>query len=143
MLFQKEAKRGHEPCSSVKWSNNGGIILVAGFGNGRVSSFAFKHDGMYPVSKLNLGSPVQCLCIIPSGQELFAGCADGGIRLISVADGGHFDDRKPRCWGTVNGESSPGVTSVCVVPSEGERRRYTIASGAEDGSLALFLIEKL
>jgi len=59
VLFKEDARRGNEPCSTVKWSNNGDIILFAGFGNGRVSSYAFKQDGMYPVSKLNLGSPVR------------------------------------------------------------------------------------
>jgi len=143
-LFQKEAKRGQGPCSSMKWLNNGEIILVAGFGNGRVSSFAFKHDGMYPVSKLNLGSPVQCLCMIPSRQEVFAGCADGGVRLITITEGGHFDDHRPRSWDAVNGESSPSVTSLSVILSEGgSMKRYTIACGAEDGSVAIFLIEKL
>ena len=42
----------------MKWSSKGDIILFVGFGNGRVSTYAFQHDGMYPVSKLNVGSPV-------------------------------------------------------------------------------------
>ena len=60
MLFKDDANRdGHTSCSTLKWSNGkGGIILFAGFGNGTLSSFAFRHDGMHPVSKLNLGSTV-------------------------------------------------------------------------------------
>ena len=61
VLFKDDANRdGHTSCSTLTWSNGkGGIILFAGFGNGTLSSFAFRHDGMHPVSKLNLGSPVR------------------------------------------------------------------------------------
>lgn len=61
MLFTENPKSGNDACSTVKWSNKGDIILLAGFGNGRVSTFAFQHDGMYPVGKLNLGSPVSLI----------------------------------------------------------------------------------
>ncbi len=59
VLFKEDAKVGSDSCSTIKWSEKGDIILFAGFENGRVSSYAFQHDGMYPVSKLNLGSSVR------------------------------------------------------------------------------------
>ena len=69
---------------------------------------------------------------------MFVGCADGGLRLIPVADGGHFD-YNPRLWRDVNGKNSPCLTSLSVVPSSDTQPcKYLCATGGEDGSVSLF-----
>ena len=69
MKYREEAKRGYGPCSSVQWSSpqsideNGkeAILLVAGFGNGRIASYVLKDDEFYPVGILDIGSPVSVI----------------------------------------------------------------------------------
>lgn len=143
ILYQEYMKPGKDPCSCLKWSKNGEIILFAGFQNGRISSFSFKHDGMYPVSTLSLGSAITCLQMLPFCPFVFMGCADGGFRILPFATVGHFDDANPIVWNSVNGPSSPGITSLSVIPSEGRENGYTISTGASDGSVAVFSIEKM
>lgn len=85
---------------------------------------------------------MQCLDVTSSSHNFFAGCADGCLRYVSVSDGGHFDHEDFRSWEAVNGASSPGITSISVISTNAKRKRYTVASGAEDGSVALYLIEQ-
>ena len=73
---------------------------------------------------------------------MLVGCADGSLRFVTVCDGGHFDDKDPKSWPAVNGISSPRISSICVLPSS-QKNRYIITTGADDGSVALFLIEQI
>ena len=45
----------------MQWSSNdnGSILLFAGFGNGRIASYALKEDEIYPAGILDIGSPVR------------------------------------------------------------------------------------
>lgn len=86
---------------------------------------------------------MQCLAVIESSHNFFAGCADGCVRFVTVNDGGHFDHQEFKSWEAVNGTSSPGITSLSVVSTKYKRTRYSIISGAEDGSVALYLIEQI
>mmetsp|Transcript_16549 Transcript_16549/g.31348 ORF Transcript_16549/g.31348 Transcript_16549/m.31348 type:complete len:1241 (-) Transcript_16549:660-4382(-) len=143
VLFQQDTRPGHESCCCLKWSNNAEIILYAGYQDGRISSFSFKYDGMYPVGKLNLGFPANCLEILPSCQLIFTGCADGSLRIVATTSNGHFDDGQPLVWNSVNGPSSPGITSLSVIPEKDQEMGFTLATGATDGSIAVFTIKKL
>eukprot|EP00560_Eucampia_antarctica_P007765 CAMPEP_0197827114 /NCGR_PEP_ID=MMETSP1437-20131217/3976_1 /TAXON_ID=49252 ORGANISM="Eucampia antarctica, Strain CCMP1452" /NCGR_SAMPLE_ID=MMETSP1437 /ASSEMBLY_ACC=CAM_ASM_001096 /LENGTH=137 /DNA_ID=CAMNT_0043427847 /DNA_START=140 /DNA_END=553 /DNA_ORIENTATION=- len=119
--------------------------LIAGFGNGRVVSYVLSSSGtVRPVSKLHVGSSVQCLAMV--GNILFVGCADGGIRLVPLGEGAHFD-YNPRLWRSVNGSKSPSITSITAVENSGSveyssKRKFMCATGGEDGSVNLFSIEE-
>jgi len=150
ILFKEEARRGYGPCSSVRWSsktetgNTKDPLLFAGFGNGRVASYALKNDGMYPVGKLGIGSQVLCLSVV--NNFIFAGCQDGGLRVISSVDGGHMDF-EPRLFKSVNSKKSdsPPITCLSVVKVDSQpsvTERYMCATGGKDGSVALSYLEE-
>lgn len=57
----RESRKGYGSCNSVKWtssSNSEPVLLIAGFGNGRIASYVLKEDEFYPVGILDIGSPV-------------------------------------------------------------------------------------
>jgi len=142
VIYKEEPKRGGGPCSAVAWAS-GGTVLFAGFGTGRVVSYSLQGTALRPLSRLSVGSPVQCLAA--SEENLLVGCSDGGLRLIPVGDGARFDSN-PRLWRAVNGPSSPSLSSVCVgllIPTTTaavagrRRRRVFCATGADDGTVTL------
>ena len=79
---------------------------------------------------------------ISSSHDLFVGCADGCLRYVTVNDGGHFDRQESKLFDAVNGTSSPGITSLSIVSSNSQNPRHTIISGGDDGSVALYLVER-
>lgn len=75
---------------------------------------------------------------------MLVGCADGGLRLIPVRDGRHFDS-KPSLWNGVNSKDSPGISSInitYIIGSDGTEK-CICCSGGEDGSVALFELKKV
>jgi hypothetical protein len=94
---------------------------------------------------------VNCLSVI--NRTIFAGCGDGGMRLTSVGRDGHLD-HKPMLFPSVNGGSSPPLTSIhSVLVATGEHdatnksniqnARYLCATGAKDGSVSTFYVDEL
>ncbi len=188
VIFKEEARRGRESCSTLKWSSssnwssnhgNGEYVLFAGYYNGRISSYALtlkqQQDGntcqVYPISKLNIGSSVQCLVIVPTRRDIFVGCADGGLRLVTVGGDARFDN-EPVIFqpyreissstttgsssaismgpgsGVVTGGSdnhteSPALTSISAIPGSGNVMKYSLAIGWEDGTVSMFRIQRL
>jgi len=150
IIHKEDAKRGNGSCADLKWATNvssGETFLYAGFdagfGSGGVASYVLRNGGIYPISKLHIGSPVRCLSAV--NGDIFAGCADGGLRLVPVGEGGHFD-YNPRTWTAVNGTNSPGLTSLSATAmktSTPTERIFMCATGAEDGTVALFQIREL
>ena len=72
-------------------------------------------------------------------QVLLLGCADGGLRLIALRDGAHFDT-KPTLWTAENNKASPGITSVSVM--EEVDMKCICCTAGSDGSIAIFEIHK-
>jgi len=150
IIHKEDVKRGYGSCADLKWATDtscGETFLYAGFdagfGNGKVASYVLRNGGIYSISKLQIGSPIQCLSVVD--EDIFAGCADGGLRLVPVGEGGHFD-YNPKVWAAINGTSAPGLSSLSVVvikTSTLTERIYICAAGAEDGTVALFQIKEL
>jgi hypothetical protein len=138
VLHKEEARRGGS-CAAVKWAP--GNYLFASFGN-RVASYLLSNGTLRPVSKISAESPVHCLTLIE--ENLFAGCADGGLRMITIGEGAHFNT-SPQSWKGVNGEKSPALTSISgskIQRSESGHRRYLIATGSVDGNMAVSELEE-
>jgi len=92
-----------------------------------------------PVSKLQLGSPVTCLAIFDN--IIFAGCGDGGFRLIEYSAEANFD-YDPRVW---HGLNSTGLTCISIVNMSEEirGRAFRCVTGGEDGSITIFDINQV
>lgn len=138
VLFKEEARRGGS-CAALKWAP--GNFLFASFGS-RVASYLLSNGILRPVSKISAGSPVHCLDLIE--ENLFAGCADGGLRMIPIGEGAHFNT-SPQPWRGINGEQSPALTSISgskMQRSELGGRRYLIVTGSVDGNMAVFELEE-
>ncbi len=86
---------------------------------------------------------LQVQCTTTVGNTLFAGCADGGIRLVPLGEGAHFD-YNPRLWRSIHGGKSPGITAISakIETTENYEKRFLCATGAEDGSVKLFSVEE-
>ena len=134
VLFKEEARRGGS-CAAVKWAP--GNYLFASFGS-RVASYLLSNGTLRSISRISAGSPVHCLELIE--ENLFAACADGGLRMIPIGEGAHFNT-SPQPWKGINGEQSPALTSISgskMQRSESGERRYLIATGSVDGNMAIF-----
>jgi hypothetical protein len=139
VLFKEEARRGGS-CAAVQWAP--GNYLFAAFGS-RVASYLLSNGIMRSVSRISAGSPVHCLTLIE--ENLVAGCADGGLRMIPLGEGAHFNT-SPQPWRGINGEKSPALTSITgskIQSSESGDRRYLIATGSVDGNMAVFELEEI
>jgi hypothetical protein len=147
LIHKQEVRRGSGPCTSVIWrtqrvSSKEEAFLCVGLGNGRVISHILRDDVICAVSKLHIGSSVHCLSF--AGNDiLVAGCADGGIRLIPLGHGGHFD-YNPRLWKSIHGRDSPRITSLSIAQSVGATgNSFMCAIGAEDGTVSLHEMKQL
>lgn len=161
VVYKHIPKKGSGPCADVEWAakpNSSDYILFTGFGNGKISSYHFFSNGSecslscQAVSRASLGSPVRCLSTAVDDKFnllLFAGCSDGGLRLLLVVDEGFFDESFG-LWKSLNGPKSPSLSHILVDSSflsmkEGNTSGCVLlcCTGAEDGSLVLFeLIKK-
>jgi len=161
--YREETKRGFGSCSALKWSSSGNfrdderetILLIAGFGNGRIASYVLKEEKFYPVGILDVGSPVNCLSI--NNNTVVVGCEDGGIRLTSFGTDGHLD-YQPRIFSSANGPNCPAITSIHCAnflldnteptsknskSSGGNRMKYLCCTGGKDGTVSVFHLDEL
>lgn len=137
VIHKEPARRGAGPCAAVKWTQeHGETFLFAGFSNGRLSSFLLVSGNLIKVSAVSVGVAVTCLEY--AHGTLLVGCADGGLRLLPIRDGASFDG-KPTLWNAVNGLSSPGLCCSSIGFHQG---RFLCATGADDGSVAIFELKK-
>jgi len=145
VIFREESAKRGVSCSALKWSHwpNGDYVLFAGYRNCSLNSYIYKKTGMIATSKLNVGSPVQCLDVVAHTTDIFVGCRDGEVRLVSVEDGVRFE-KDPWLFGPGNceGSSTSAVTSISVSCVNGRSPKYTVALGMEDGKTCLFSIRK-
>lgn len=143
VIHSESARRGSGPCSVVKWISEGGRIhLFAAFATGKVSSYALADGALDRESAVSVG--VAVLSLVYSEGILLVGCSDGGLRLIPVRDGGYFDS-KPTLWPAVNDKSSPGISAISIAYEliQNGRGRCICCTGSEDGSVALFELNKV
>jgi factor associated with neutral sphingomyelinase activation len=139
VIHSEPARRGSGPCSVVKWISEGGRLhLFAGFATGKVASYALAEGALDRESAVSVG--VAVLSLVYSEGILLVGCSDGGLRLIPVRDGGHFDS-KPTLWNAVNNKSSPGISTISIA-YEMIQNRCICCTGGEDGSVALFELKR-
>lgn len=92
-------------------------------------------------------STVQVNCLVYSEGILLVGCADGGLRLIPIQNGTEFES-KPSMWPAICGKSSPGVSSINITYTMssgygGDTAKCICCAGAEDGSVALFELNRV
>ena len=132
---------GTGQCSAIKWiSVNGKLHLLVGFSTGKVASYSMNGDRVKRDSAVSVGVAITSLAYSVKLGVLLLGCADGGLRLITLRDGARFDTR-PTLWTKVNNQSSPGITSIDVIDiGLGESQKCLCCTGGSDGSVALFEI---
>jgi factor associated with neutral sphingomyelinase activation len=131
-------------CSVLKWiwTSFDQAFLLVSFDDGHVCCYILKKNEMYPVSKRNIGSQVTC-ATPPSSMtsELFMGCEDGTIRILRIGENGHLDEN-PVVFSSAQGMESKKVTSIAVSRCCREGNQYTVVTGAEDGSISLYILEE-
>lgn len=149
VLHKERTKREKGSCSCITWgaadtksnvlaSSGNAVVLIAGFASGKISSYVLHDRNISPVSEITLGSPVRCLAVVDK-SSVIVGCADGGLRVIAMERRAFFDS-KPKCWKSVNGKNSPSISSLSMCCSYGEetKKKRWCATGADDGSVALY-----
>lgn len=141
VIHNEPARRGSGPCSVVKWvSEAGRLVLFAAFSTGMVASYALVDGNLQRVNAVSVG--VAVLSLAYADGFLLIGCADGGLRLIPVRDGSHFE--KPTLWNAVNNKASPGISSIAVTVKPGEGgKSFLCSTGGDDGSIALFELKRI
>jgi factor associated with neutral sphingomyelinase activation len=144
VISKEPARRGLGPCSALKWSEEcGQIYLFTGFSTGKLASYILSNGGLTRVSAVSIGVAVHCFEYAEG--ILLAGCADGGLRLLPIRDGGCFDG-KPTLWSSVNGKDGPGLTCVSLgfTGAIGDGFGKCICTaGATDGSVSVFELKKV
>ena len=142
VVLHKEAARRASSCSVVQWVLWGGVLqMFAAFSTGKIASYSLV-DGkvLERRSAVSVGVPVLSMVFAPEGF-LLVGCADGGLRLIPLREGGYFE-AKPTLWPAINHKSAPGICSVTYTKTtEGER--CIACTGSEDGRVALFELKRV
>jgi factor associated with neutral sphingomyelinase activation len=134
----------NKSCSVVKWisTSRGEIFLLVAFDDGHISCYIMKNNELYPVSKRRIGSRVICATVASfMTSELFMGCEDGSLRLLTIGEDGHLD-HEPIVFSSVNGIKSPKLTSISVLRANQDDKVYNVVTGAEDGSIALHVMEE-
>lgn len=145
VIHKEPARRGSGPCSVVQWSagSGGKMHLFTGFATGKVATYTLLDGGMKRASAASVGVAVQCL--VYAEGILLIGCADGGLRLIPIRDGGYFTSDLS-LWPAVNGKTAPGLSSVGISflgnTSDGSGK-CICCTGADDGSVAIFELKKV
>lgn len=134
---------GSGPCTVVQWiCVDGTLHLLVAFATGKVSSYSMSGERLKRDSAVSVGVAVTALAYCEQQRVLLLGCEDGGLRLLLVRDGAHFDTR-PTLWMEVNHKSSPGISSMSVVELEGSGGpKCVCGTGGVDGSVALFHLRK-
>lgn len=141
VIHNESARRGSGPCSVVHWvSDAGRLFLFAAFSTGMVASYALNGGTIHRLNAVSVGVSVSSLAY--ASGALLVGSADGALRLIPVRDGAHFE--KPSLWRGVNNKSSPGITSISVLPNPDADTLAQLfcCTGGDDGSVALFELKK-
>jgi factor associated with neutral sphingomyelinase activation len=141
VIHNEPARRGSGACSVIKWASVGGSLhLFVAFSAGMVTSYSLTDGTLKRDNAVSVGVAVLSLAYTQEGN-LLLGCADGALRLIPVRDRAYFDS-KPTLWPAVNNKSSPGISSISVAYVDGTKN-CICCTGAEDGSVALFEINKI
>jgi hypothetical protein len=81
---------------------------------------------------------LQAKCLQYSEGILLAGCADGGLRIIPIRDGAHFNGR-PTLFPYVHGKSASGISCISISFTQ---EKCICSTGADDGSVAIFELKK-
>mmetsp|Transcript_24111 Transcript_24111/g.56237 ORF Transcript_24111/g.56237 Transcript_24111/m.56237 type:complete len:236 (+) Transcript_24111:743-1450(+) len=139
-------RRGSGSCSALKWvTSDEGTFLFTSFSTGKLMSYILEERGsgekgtMTFRGAVSVGVAVNCLEYAEG--VLLAGCSDGGLRLLPLLEGARFG-KAPTLWNAVNGKNSRGLTSISCSFSHGTPKRLICATGAADGSVALFELKK-
>ena len=149
VLHKERTKREKGSCSCITWgaadtksnllaSSGNAIVLIAGFASGKISSYILHDHNLSSVSEITLSSPVRCLATVDE-SSVIVGCADGGLRSIAM-ERRAFLHSKPKLWKSVNGQNSPSISSLSICCNYGEetKKKRWCATGADDGSVALY-----
>ncbi|GKY94072.1 hypothetical protein MPSEU_000373700 [Mayamaea pseudoterrestris] len=134
---------GSGPCSVVRWITvNGALHLLVAFSTGKVASYSMAGERLKRDSAVSVGVAVSSLAYCSDQRVVLLGCSDGGLRLIGLRDGAHFDSR-PTLWTKVNNKTAPGITSMSVVNvGVADPRKCLCCTGGADGSIALFELQR-
>ena len=145
VIHNEPAIRGAGPCSVVQWVSVGGSLhMFAGFSTGRIASYTLV-DGSRLERKNAVSIGAAVLSLVYSDGLLLVGCADGGLRVITIQDGFNFG-AKPTLWNSILDSSSPGISCISVAYGGDEKRKenkYICCAGGEDGSVALFELSRV
>jgi hypothetical protein len=115
--------------------------MFAAFSTGKIASYSLV-DGkvLQRRNAVSVGVPVLSMVFTPEGF-LLVGCADGGLRLIPLREGGYFE-AKPTLWPAINHKSAPGICSITYT-NTAEGGRCIACTGSEDGRVALFELKRV
>jgi hypothetical protein len=119
------------------------MVLFTGFASGKIATYRLMDNSLRKASAVSVGVAVQCM--VYSENILLVGCSDGGLRLIPTQDGS-LTSSKPTLWAALQGEASPGISSVNIayLASSGDGiGRCICSAGGDDGSLSLFELKKV
>jgi factor associated with neutral sphingomyelinase activation len=150
LIHKEPTRKGSGPCSNVKWISEGGNLhLFAAFSTGKIASYTLLEESFRRESAVSVGSAGLSLAYMKG--SLLVGCADGGLRLLTILEGAVIDSTtRPVLWTAVNNAvTSPGISSICFTNKEEridlsvpDASRCICCSGAEDGSIVLFELKK-
>ena len=148
-IHNEPAKKGSGPCSVVKWASEGGaILLYTAFSTGKLVSYALADGSLQRKSAVSVGVAVSAMVYMHGASALLLGCADGGLRLVPLRDGAHFE-AKPTLWQAVNNKkASPGISTISLIEvntttGQQQQKKTVCCTGAEDGSVALFELKRV
>lgn len=156
LIHKEPAKPGSGACSVLKWACEGGSLrLFAAFSGGKIAAYKLISRSLKRENAVSIGFAILSMVYAPS--FLLVGCADGGLRLLSIKESGSIDSSlRPVLWSAVhNSSTSPGISSLSLASNgyqadNGFDAGNTIksnslifCSGAEDGSIVLFELKAI